>query len=123
MNALTRYIDAWLEGDADRVASTVAVECVITECYGPIYRGRAYVRWWAEEWFAAGGVIHRWDVNDIFSLGEQHVAQWTFDFTWRGKRSLFDGASIARSSDGLVSELREYQTTAPLYEWHGTWRP
>ena len=28
----------------------------------------------------------------------------------------------AAVADGLLVELREYQTTAALYEWQGTWR-
>ena len=40
MSALTEYIDAWIANDADRVAAAVAEDCIITECYGPVYRGR-----------------------------------------------------------------------------------
>src|SRR5674476_692571 len=32
MSALTEYIDAWVVGDAERIAATVAEDCVITEC-------------------------------------------------------------------------------------------
>ncbi|MFT4052038.1 MAG: nuclear transport factor 2 family protein [Microbacterium sp.] len=122
MSALTDYIDAWAEGDVDRIAATVAEDCVIAECYGPVYRGRGRVLQWAREWFAAGGVVHRWDVTDHFIAADRETAQWTFECTWAGRRSTFDGATIARVADGLVAELREYQTTAALYDWQGVWR-
>ncbi len=118
---LSRYIDAWTANNPARIAATVAEDCVITECYGPVYRGRDRVLQWARAWFAAGGVVHRWRINDLFAAEGREAAQWTFECTWHGDRSTFDGASIARISDGLITELREYQTTAPLYDWEGAW--
>ncbi len=122
MSALTSYIEAWVAGDAERVAATVTEDCVVTECYGPVYRGRDIVLRWATAWFAAGGVVHRWEVTDHVVAGDREVAQWTFECAWAGERTTFDGATVARVSDGLVAELREYQTTAALYDWDGVWR-
>lgn len=122
MSALIEYIDAWVAGDAERIAAGVTEDCVITECYGPVYRGRATVLRWARSWFAAGGVVHRWEVVDHVVARDREVAQWTFECTWDGERTAFDGATVARVSGGLVAELREYQTTAPLYDWNGAWR-
>lgn len=122
MSALTEYIEAWVANDADRIAAAVAEDCVITECYGPVYRGRAVVLRWAQAWLGAGGVVHRWEVVDHVAAGDREVAQWTFECTWDGVRTAFDGATVARISGGLVAELREYQTTAPLYDWDGAWR-
>lgn len=104
------------------IVAAVTPNCVITECYGPVYRGRDHVRQWAEQWFAAGGRVHRWDVTSGFRCGEQEAAEWVFECTWMGERSQFEGASIVRFDGGLIAELREYQTTAPLYDWDGAWR-
>jgi SnoaL-like domain len=122
MSALTEYIDAWVVGDAEHIAATVAEDCVITECYGPVYRGRDWVRRWAQEWFGAGGIVHRWEITYHLIADDREVAQWTFEYTWEGERNTFDGATVARVADDVIVELREYQTTAPLYDWHGTWR-
>ncbi|MFT3874992.1 MAG: nuclear transport factor 2 family protein [Propioniciclava sp.] len=122
MSALTDYIDAWVAHDIERIAAAVAENCVITECYGPIYRGRARVREWADAWFAAGGIIHRWQITDHLVAGDREAAPWTFECTWNGARSAFDGATIATVTDGVIADLREYQTTAPLYDWQGSWR-
>jgi ketosteroid isomerase-like protein len=121
VSVLTEYIDAWVTNDADCIAATVAEDCLITECYGPVYRGRDWVHRWAQEWFAAGGIVHQWEITDHFVTADREVAQWTFECTWAGERSTFDGATIARVAEGLVVELREYQTTAALYDWQGTW--
>jgi len=122
VSALTNYIEAWVANDADRIAAAVAEHCVITECYGPVYRGRDVVRRWAQDWFGAGGIVHRWDIADHFVAADREVAQWTFECTWRQHRSTFEGATIARVQNGLVVELREYQTSGALYDWQGAWR-
>lgn len=122
MSGLLSYIAAWKEHDAESVAARVTENCLVAECYGPVYRGRDRVRGWAAAWFAAGGVIHSWEISDHFVAGEREAAQWRFDCTWAGKRESFEGCSIGWTDKGLVSQLREYQTTAPLYEWTGQWR-
>ncbi|MFC0673851.1 nuclear transport factor 2 family protein [Brachybacterium hainanense] len=122
MSALTDYIDAWIANDAERIAGAVAQDCIITECYGPVYRGRDRVRDWARTWFSAGGIVHRWEITDHIVADHRETAQWSFECTWAGSRGSFEGATIARVADGLILELREYQTTAELYDWQGTWR-
>lgn len=121
MNALDRYIAAWIAADPERISDAVAKDCVVTECYGPVYYGRERVREWADKWFGDGGIIHRWDVTDRFEAEDRQVAQWVFECTWDGHRSSFEGATIARLFQGELVEIREYQTSAPLYEWTGTW--
>lgn len=90
--------------------------------HGPVYRGRDCVRRWAEAWLGAGGIVHRWDVTDHIATGDREVTEWMFECTWGGHRSTFDGATVARVRRDLIAELREYQTSAPLYDSRGTWR-
>lgn len=122
VTTLLRYIESWVGGDPERIASTVTDDCVISECWGPIYRSRASVQQWAQAWFGAGGVIHRWEVTDHFRAEEREAAAWTFEYTWQGRHDVIAGASIASSSHGLLSRLSEFRTTAPGYNWAGEWR-
>lgn len=121
MSALTEYMNAWVAGSPTRIAERVAAGCVITECYGPVYRGRPRIQEWARTWFDAGGIVHSWTLTDHFSTPEREAAQWIFECTWKGERGTFEGATISRHVGGLISELREYETSAPLYDWDGTW--
>ncbi|WP_024286523.1 nuclear transport factor 2 family protein [Cellulomonas sp. KRMCY2] len=122
MTVLEEYIDGWRRDDVDAVLATLAHDCVVTESYGPVYRGPVAVRRWMEQWFGQGGQIHRWETTS-HRLGDGfEVAEWTFECTWAGNRSTFDGITLATTTGGRVHRLREYQTTAPLYEWDGTWR-
>lgn len=121
MSALLEYIDAWVAHDVDRIAAAVTEDCVVAESYGAVHRGRGRVRAWAKAWFDEGGVVHRWDVVDHIVAGDREVVRWTFENSWHGERGAFDGATIARVRDGLVLEVREYQLTAPPYDWTGIW--
>lgn len=122
MSALTRYIEAWAANDVEKIADSVAESCIITECYGPVYRGRERVREWATAWLKAGGIVHAWTITDHFEAGGRESAQWVFECTWDGTRSSFEGCTISSSADERITSLREYQTTAELYDWTGKWR-
>lgn len=122
MSALTDCIDAWVANDVGRIVRAVAPECVVIECDGPVYRGRDTVGRRARTWFEAGGIVHRWTITDHIATGDREAAEWVFECTWEGGRRIFDGASVARSADGLIRDPREHQTSAPLYDWQGAWR-
>ncbi len=34
------YVGGWRDGDRERILRTLDEECVVVECYGPVYRGR-----------------------------------------------------------------------------------
>lgn len=122
MNALLEYIDAWRRHDIDGVLGTVTDECEIIESYGPVYRGRERVEQWMRAWFGAGGSVDSWEVTWHGESSDFLVAEWRFGSTWRGDSETLDGASVARLNGQKIAYLREYSTTAPLYEWTGSWR-
>jgi ketosteroid isomerase-like protein len=122
VNALLEYIDGWRRHDIDAVLRTLADDCVITECYGPVYRGREVVDQWMRAWFGGGGSVDSWEVTWHGGTSEFVVAEWRFGSTWQGDSETFDGASVARLNGQKIAYLREYATTAPLYSWAGAWR-
>lgn len=119
---LPAYIEAWTRHDIPGVLATLAADCLVIESYGPVYRGTARVDQWMRAWFAAGGVVRGWDVRSHAMVGDLAVAEWTFSCIWKGENSQFDGATVARHNGARISYLREYATTAPLYDWTGDWR-
>jgi ketosteroid isomerase-like protein len=119
---LRKYIDGWRRHDVPAVLDTLTEDCVIIESYGPVYRGRKCVEDWMNAWFAAGGTVDGWEITSEASDGSVLVTEWHFECTWEGKPGAFDGSTVARLEDGRISYLREYATTAPLYDWTGTWR-
>jgi ketosteroid isomerase-like protein len=122
MDQLRRYIDGWRKPDPQAVLNTLADDCVVIECYGPVYRGKARVRQWMDAWFGAGGTVDGWDITSEARAGDTLVAEWTFSCTWKGEPATFDGSTVARLDGEKIVYLREYTTTAPLYDWTGSWR-
>lgn len=122
MNALLDYIDAWRRHDVDGVLDTLAADCMVIECYGPVYRGRDRVEQWMRAWFGAGGSVDSWEVTWHAASSGFLVAEWRFGCTWQGDSETFEGASVARLQGRKIAYLREYSTTAPLYDWTGVWR-
>ena len=119
MNALLEYIDAWRRHDVEGVLRTLADDCVITECYGPVYHGRDRVEQWMRAWLTAGGSVDSWEVTWHAGTSDFHVAEWRFGSTWQGDSETFEGASLARLNGEKITYLREYATTAPRYDWTG----
>lgn len=119
---LHTYIDAWRRHDVGAVLNTLTDDCVVIESYGPVYRGRPRVEQWMHAWFAAGGRVDAWDITTIAAAGDSVMAEWSFACTWRGQTAVFEGSTIARLHGDRIAYLREYATTAPLYDWTGTWR-
>lgn len=116
------YIDGWRRHDIPAVLSTLADDCVVIESYGPVYRGLERVEQWMTSWFAAGGRVHDWRITSSGSTGDLIVAEWEFTCTWQHEVSSFPGMTVARPQGGRIAYLREYATTAGLYDWTGIWR-
>jgi ketosteroid isomerase-like protein len=121
MNQLATYIDAWRRHDIPGVLSTLADDCTVIESYGPVYRGKDRVEQWMRTWFGRGWTVDAWTITSSAAAGDTLVAEWAFTCT-AGDTASFDGCTVARLESGLIVYLREYATTAGLYDWTDTWR-
>lgn len=122
MTPIEQYVAGWRAHDATTILAALTPDCVVIESFGPIYRGHDRVAQWVSAWLAEDGRVIDWTIRDLHSLPGVESAEWTFHYTWRGEEKRFDGATIATLRDGKLAYLREYATTAPLYDWKGTWR-
>jgi ketosteroid isomerase-like protein len=122
MTSLEQYIAGWRAHDAAAILATLAPDCVVIESFGPIYQGHDCVARWVSTWLAEDGRVIDWTIRDLRSSSEGEAAEWTFHYTWRGEEKSFDGATIAKLQAGKLLYLREYATTATLYDWQGEWQ-
>ncbi|QBD80843.1 nuclear transport factor 2 family protein [Ktedonosporobacter rubrisoli] len=113
------YVQGWLAADREQILSTLDPACVVIESYGPTYRGKEMVGRWIDSWFAPGNVVTRWEITSFTATSEECFFEWDFACISDGERGGFEGASIARLSEGRIVYLREYATTAPRHEWEG----
>jgi ketosteroid isomerase-like protein len=119
---LEQYIAGWRAHDVAAILATLTPDCVVIESFGPIYRGHDWVARWVSTWLAEDGRVIDWTVRDLRSSPEGEAAEWTFQYTWRGEEKSVDGVTIAKLHSGKLSYLREYATTAALYDWRGEWK-
>ncbi|MHB9856673.1 nuclear transport factor 2 family protein [Streptomyces sp. YIM S03343] len=116
------YIQAWRRHDVAGVLATLTDDCVVVESYGPVYRGHDRVEQWMRRWFAEGGSVTDWNIVSETVTGDVLVMEWVFSCIWQSEAHTFERATIARLRGERIARLREYATTAPLYEWTGEWR-
>ncbi|MGA9760883.1 MAG: nuclear transport factor 2 family protein [Gaiellaceae bacterium] len=117
-----QYVEGWRQGDAAMILAAVTENCVVTESHGPTYRGRDQIARWVDTWFGAGGEVLVWEIRSLELADGAAFFEWSFACRWLGERYDFEGASVARFEESLISYIREYATTAPLYDWEGSWR-
>ncbi len=111
------YIERWKAANRAQVLSTLAPDCVVVECYGPVYRGIEHVGEWMDAWFGeAGNTVDRWEIVSLLVGDDGAAVEWRFACTWHGQPSAFEGGSIVRFKDGRIGYLREYATTGSLYD-------
>jgi len=63
---------------------------------------------WIDSWFAPGNIVNRWDITSLSVTDEVCFFEWFFECTYAGNRSGFEGASLARVSQGKISFLRRF---------------
>ena len=116
---ILKYMEGWITGNREQILSTLDPACLVIECYGPTYRGKAMVGRWIDSWFAPGNRVNRWEVTSFYTADEACFFEWLFACTYEGSQSSFEGASLARVRQGKILFLREYAMTAPRYDWEG----
>jgi hypothetical protein len=119
---IRQSVEGWRDGDAAEILATVTEDCVITESHGLTYHGKDQVVRWVETWFGAGGAVLAWEIRSLEATHEADFFEWAFACRWLGEEYEFEGASVVRFRDEKIVSIREYATTAPIYDWEGVWR-
>ncbi len=104
MKELTAYIDGWRRHDISAVLAMLADDCLVIECYGPVYRGRHRVEQWMRAWLGEGESVDDWRVTDVVEIDDFQFAEWRLTSAWRGKQDTFDGATFAKIVEGNMQQ-------------------
>lgn len=118
-----RYVEAWIRADMEAALETLDEDGVITECDGPVYRGRNKVRLWREKWPGEGNRVPEWDILSRVSGRDADAFEWRLLQMPVARRRI----RLRRGRHRAIPERQilymcEYATTAECYEWYGTWR-
>ena len=107
--ALHAYIDAWERHDIAGVLAALTDDCLVIESHGPTYHGRDQVEHWMRTWLTVGSV-DQWRITSTMATDDDVAVEWAFTSTYEGDTTTFEGATIARLTDGRIAYLREYAT-------------
>jgi hypothetical protein len=117
LTLINAYVEGWKNNRPDQIVGTLAPDCLVIESHGPTYRGRDHVLLWVTDWFQQGQSIQRWELSSFVYEDDAAAFEWVFECSGGWGRAVFDGMTVVRFTDGLISSLREYRCTTPPYVW------
>jgi hypothetical protein len=114
------FCDAVERRDGRAFAALFAEGGVYHDVFYGAFEGRAKIADMIDDHFYRTASDFRWDMHDPVSDGETLYARYTFSYRSmlpeaKGARVMFEGVSIMKLRDGLITEYREVANTAPCF--------
>ena len=115
---LRAFCDAVERRDGKAFATLFTEDGVYHDVFYGAFEGRVQIADMIDDHFYRTATDFRWDMHDPVSDGETLYARYTFSYRSllpeaKGGRVMFEGVSIIKLRDGLISEYREVANTAP----------
>jgi len=115
---LRTFCDAVERRDGRSFAALFSEDGVYHDVFYGAFKGRAKIADMVNDHFYRTATDFRWDMHDPVSDGDTLYARYTFSYCSilpeaKGARIMFEGVSIMKLRDGLISEYREVANTAP----------
>jgi ketosteroid isomerase-like protein len=117
---LRTFCEAVERRDGKSFAALFCEDGVYHDVFYGAFEGRAKIADMVDQHFYRTATDFRWDMHDPVSDGETLYARYTFSYRSilpeaKGARVMFEGVSIMKLRDGLISEYREVANTAPAF--------
>ena len=117
---LRTFCEAVERRDGKSFAALFCEDGVYHDVFYGAFEGRAKIAHMVDEHFYRTATDFRWDMHDPVSDGQTLYARYTFSYRSilpeaKGARVMFEGVSIMKLRDGLISEYREVANTAPAF--------
>ena len=108
--SIEKWFRAWLDCDGTCIADVFSEDVLYSECYGPVYVGRAQVEKWFADWNVNNRVT-RWDIFDFVEQGDNLAVEWHFECDCAGEWGGFNGMTLAKFDEsGHICSLKEFQS-------------
>ncbi|WLR43407.1 hypothetical protein LC087_04300 [Bacillus carboniphilus] len=111
----------WQTNNIDQVLHSLHEQCVVMECFGPIYNNKGQVHSWLTDWIENGDQIEYWGISSEFydSTLDVGIYEWEFKCRSKGGKYHFYGVSIVKYEENLIKEIKEYQMDFNQYVPYG----
>ncbi|HEY2523585.1 MAG TPA: nuclear transport factor 2 family protein [Candidatus Binataceae bacterium] len=117
---LRSFCDAVERRDGQAFAALFTEDGVYHDVFYGAFAGREKIAALIDDWFYRTADNFRWDMHAPVSDGSTLYARYTFSYRStlpeaNGARAMFEGVSIMKLRDGLISEYHEVANTAPAF--------
>ena len=108
-----KYVESWINNDSALFISILHDEIMISECYGPIYKGKQACLDWFSDWNKENQVLS-WEILDFSydNLVSKVCFEWRFEYKLENQIHVFFGCSFISLEDGKFLAINEYMTKA-----------
>jgi limonene-1,2-epoxide hydrolase len=117
---LRTFCDAVERRDGKTFAALFSEDGVYHDVFYGAFEGRAKIAEMVDEHFYRTATDFRWDMHEPVSDGTTLYARYTFSYRSilpeaKGARVMFEGVSIMKLRDGLITCYREVADTATAF--------
>lgn len=106
---IKKYFQMWVDKTKLDLTTIFTKDIQYTECYGPQYKGIDELYEWINRQFRIQTVTD-WTIKNIFHDKNVTIVEWHFACTQDNDDSSFDGISIIKFKDDLISEVSEFES-------------
>jgi ketosteroid isomerase-like protein len=115
---LRKFTTAVERHDGKGFAQLFTEDGVYHDAFYGSFKGRAKIAELIDEWFYRTAHEFKWDMIDPVSDGATLYAHYVFSYVSilpeaKGARVVFEGVSMMKLRDGLISEYHEVANTGP----------
>lgn len=106
---IKKYFQMWIDKIKLDLTTIFTKDIQYTECYGPQYKGIDEIDEWIKHQFEIQTVTD-WTIKNIYHDQNVTTVEWHFVYTQDNENSGFDGVSIIKFKDDLISEISEFES-------------
>jgi ketosteroid isomerase-like protein len=111
---IKHYFNRWLTKNQSDLNTVFIPNAHYIECYGAEYNGIDEIKQWMVHKFKVQTVT-QWDIKHIYHDGDIYTVEWLFACLDNGKKFKFDGVSLITFRDGLIAEVKEFESKHQHY--------
>lgn len=106
-----KYIIGWKSNNREQILSVLTEDCIIVECYGPMYQDKEQVQQWIDDWINSDHYVNRWEIYETLfdDIAGTAAFVWEFECFANNKHHRFKGSSIVKYNNGLIKEIKEFR--------------
>jgi len=110
------WFHSWFDQEFDSYEKLFSQDIYYSESWGPEYVGIEEIKRWKENWHRHSK-LRVWQIKKIYHFDDYSLVEWYFDNESKDGRHEFDGVSLIKWKDNLMSSIKEFGSSLPHYRY------